>query len=298
MTLNNVGETFRKLGRYDQAMNNYLHALEVSRNAGDKLGMAEISDSMAGLFEIQGRYGAAASAEQDAFSNIGEMQKKDANEADIESSYGNALTLVGRSEEAEKSLEQALTVARSLQNNSLVAKALNLQGDRLFYAGDFNAARPLFEQALDAAMKAKDGNQTLMARFGLARVSIREGHPAAAAGTLRGLAKEAKAEGEEYLSTQCSLYLGEALVESKNYAEARQELETVARTARNSGMNSLLPQAHYWLAMALGRSGDKSGAAAHFQQASQLLAEMQRESRNDALLKRSDLRPIAEETHP
>ena len=63
-------------------------------------------------------------------------------------------------------------------------------------------------------------------------------------------------------------------------------------------MKSLLPQAHYWLALALRGSGDKSEAATHLQQASQLLGEMQRESRSDALLKRGDLRPIAEEVHP
>jgi serine/threonine protein kinase/lipopolysaccharide biosynthesis regulator YciM len=298
MTLNNVGETYRKLGRYDQAMNSYLHALEVSRNAGDKLGMAEVSDSMAGLFEMQGRHGAALSAEQDALNNIREMQKQDAIKADIESSYGNALTLVGRSEEAQKSLDEALSLARSLQNNSLVAKALNLKGERLLYEGGSNAARPLFEQALEAATKAKDRNQALMAKFGLAKVSIQEAHAAAAVGSLKALSADADAMGEKYLSTQCSLYLGQALVESKNYGQARQELETVVRKARDSGMNSLLPQSHYWLAMALRGSGDQSGAAAHLQQASQLLGEMQRESKSDALLKRSDLRLIAQEAHP
>jgi tetratricopeptide (TPR) repeat protein len=298
MTLNNIGETYRKLGRYDQAMNSYLRALEASRNAGDKLGIAEISDSMAGLFEMQGRPGAALDAEQDAINNIREMQKQDANRADIESSYGSALTLVGRNEEAQKSLQEALNLARSLQNNSLVAKALNLQGERLLYEDDSNAARPLFEHALEAATKAKDGNQALMAKFGLAKVAIREGHAAAAARTLRGLSKDAEAAGEQYRSVYCSLYLGQALVESKSYGQARQELETVARKARDSGMNSLLPQAHYWLAMALRGSGDKSGAVAHLQQASQSLAEMRRESRSDFLLKRSDLRPIAEEAHP
>ena len=297
MTLNNIGETYRKLGRYDQAMNSYLHALEASRNAGDKLGIAEISDSMAGLFAMQGRHGAALDAEQDAFNNILEMQKQDANRADIESSYGGALTLVGRAEEAQKSLEEALNLARSLQNNSLVAKALNLQGERFLYGSDSSAARRAFEQALAAATKSNDRNQVLMAKCGLARASIQEGHAAAAVGILKALSADADAMGEKYLSTRCSLYLGEALVESKDYPRARQELETVERKARDSGMGSLLPQTHYWLAMALRGSGDKSGAAAHLQQAAQLLGEMQRESRGDSLLKRSDLRPIAEAAH-
>jgi len=298
MTLNNVGETYRKLGRYDQAMNSYLRALEASRSARDKLGIAEISDSMAGLFEMQGRHGAALNAEQDAFNSIREMQKQDANRADIESSYGGALALVGRTEEAQKSLEQALNLARSLQNNSLVAKALNLLGETFLYASDSRAARRAFEQALDAATKIKDRNQVLMSKFGLARASIQDGHAAAAVGSLKALSAEAEAVGEKYLSTQCSLYLGEALVELKDYPRARQELETVARKARDSGMNSLLPQAHYWLAMALRGSGDKSGAAAHLQQASQFLAEMRRESGSDFLLKRADLRPIAEAAQP
>lgn len=294
MTLNNVGETYRKLGQYDQAMNNYLKALEVSRTGGYKLGIAAISDSMASVFEVQGRYGAALSAEQDAFNTIRDLGQQDATSADIQSGYGNALTLIGRGDEAQKILDGALSMARSVQNDSLVAKVLGLQGERLFYRGDTKGAQALFGQALQAATRAKDRNQQLIAKFDLARVAVKQGSNSVAAASLKGLAKDADATGERYLSTECSLYLGEALVQSKDYEHARETLESVARTAQDSGMKSLLPQANYWLAMALRGSGSNAEASTHLQQARQLLQDMHTESQSDGLLQRADLRLITE----
>ena len=292
--LDNLGETYRKLGQYDQAMNNYLKALEVSRSGGYKLGIAAISDSMASVFEVQGRYGAALNAEQEAFNTIRDLGQQDATSADIQSGYGNALTLLGRGDEAQKILDGALSVARSVQNDSLVAKVLDLQGERLFYRGDTKAAQALFDQALQAATRANDRNQQLVVKFDLARVSVMQGGISAAAQTLKALAKDADATGERYVSTECSLYFGEALVQSKDYVRARQALESVVRTAQDSGMKSLLPQANYWLSMALRGSGNNAEASTHLQQARQLLQDMHTESRSDGLLQRADLRLIAE----
>jgi TolA-binding protein len=112
---------------------------------------------------------------------------------------------------------------------------------------------------------------------------------------LKALVKEADSMGQKYLSAQCSLYVGVALVVSKNYSQGRQEIEAVLRKAQDQGMKSLLPQAHYWLAVAFRDGGSKSDAATHFQQAAQLVEEMHQESRSDALLKREDLRLISQE---
>jgi len=295
MTLNNVGETYRKLGQYDQATNNYLRALEVSRKAGDKLGVAEVSDSMALLFEIQGRYGAALKAEQDAFQNIQQMGAQNANMGDIEANYGNALTLVGRFDDAQKTLDDSLKIAHSLKNDSLAAKVLDLQGERLFYRGDFSSAAPLFDQSLRLATQQKDNGQMLVSKFDLARTAVQNGHAAAAA-DLKKLAGDADSIGEMYLSMECALYRGQALVESKSYAQAVQESEGLIGRASAAGAKSILPQANYWLAMALRGTGDKSGAATHLQQAAQLLAGMQKDA-GDALLQRQDLKRIADATH-
>jgi len=294
-TMNNIGEAYRALGQYDKALDSYLHALDLSRNAGDKFHVGATSDSMASLFEAQGRYGAALNAQQDALKNFQELQQQDVYTALIQADYGNALTLIGRFDDAQKGLEDALKLARSLKADPQIAQILVFQGERAFYSGDLKSARPVFEQALQIASRAKDRETTLKAKFNLARLSILEGHATAAVGALKALVKDADSMGQKYLSTQCSLYVGVALVESKNYSQGRQEIEAVLRKAQDQGMKSLLPLAHYWLAVALRGSGSKSDAATHFQQAAQLLEEMHQESHSDALLKREDLRSISQE---
>jgi len=250
---------------------------------------------MASLFEAQGRYGAALNAQQDALKNFQELQAQDVYMAIVQADYGNALALIGRFDDARKNLDEAFKLARSLKSDPTIAMVLNLQGEQYFYSGDFKSARPAFEQASQIALSAKDRNQMLTAKFNLARLSTREGHAAAAATALKGLVKEADTVGQNYLSAKCSLYAGVALVESKSYSQGRQEIETLLRKAQDQGMKSLLPEAHYWLAMALIGSGNKADATAHFQQATQLLEEMHQESHSDGLLKRTDLRPIAEQ---
>jgi len=147
-SLNNIGESYLKLGKFDKALENYLHALEVSRGAGDKFLVAETSDGMASLFVLQGRNGAALSAQQDALKNMQDLQRQDADAAEIQANYGLILALIGHFDDAQKNLDSALTLARSLRNDALIGTILNLQGERLLYLGDFAAARPVFDLSL------------------------------------------------------------------------------------------------------------------------------------------------------
>jgi len=71
--------------------------------------------------------------------------------AEILSGYGNSLSQVGRYDEAQKNLAEAMTLARELQNKTLVAQILNFQGDAFFYQGDIKSAADLFSQALRRA---------------------------------------------------------------------------------------------------------------------------------------------------
>jgi tetratricopeptide (TPR) repeat protein len=293
--LNNIGESYLKLGKFDKALENYLHALEVSRGAGDKFLVAETSDGMASLFVLQGRNGAALSAQQDALKNMQDLQRQDADAAEIQANYGLILALVGHFDDAQKNLDSALTLARSLRNDALIGTILNLQGERLLYLGDFAAARPVFDQALQLASSQKDVGETLRIRFNQAHLAISSGHAAAAVSNLKELVKAADAANQRYLSLECSLYLGVALVQSRSFAPARQELEGALRKAQDQGLKSLLPQAQYWLAVTLRSGGSKSEAADHLQQAQKLLQDMRNEAHSDELLKREDLKPIAQE---
>ncbi|HLV93843.1 MAG TPA: tetratricopeptide repeat protein, partial [Candidatus Acidoferrales bacterium] len=297
-TMSNIGDTYRTLGQYDKALDSYLHALELSRGANDKFSIAMTSDSMSFLFEAQGRYGAALKSQEEALKDLRDLQQQDVYFATIEADYGHALSLVGRFDEAQKNLDDALKLARSFKADPLVAQILDFEGERLFYGGDFKSARPLFDQSAQAAARAKDRDDALKAKFNQARLAVFDGRASTAPAAFRALAKEADGLGQKYLAVESSLYSGIALVMSKNYSQGQREISAALSNAQAASMKSLLPQAHYWLAVAMKGSGDKSGAATHFAQATSMLQEMRQESQSDSILKREDLKAIAEASRP
>jgi eukaryotic-like serine/threonine-protein kinase len=293
---NNLGLTYATIGQFDKALSNYVLALEQARKSGDKVAISATLDDMAALYVVQARYGEALKTQQEAVDNAQQLQEQSgsllvADKAD----YANILNHMGRGAEAQKTLEESLNAALAAKNESLAATILNFQGEGLCYRGDFKSARPLFERAQRSAAKAKDRLQSINARLNLAKVSIQEGRSAAAVAAAKDLIKEANALGLKYAATDGSLTLGEAMLASKDYAHARQELESALRKTQDLGMISLQPRAHYLLSQALRNTGNKPDADQHLKKAAELVEQMRQESHADALLERADLKPIVAE---
>jgi tetratricopeptide (TPR) repeat protein len=296
-TQQNLAETNSRLGRYDQALEYYLRALDLARNAGDSRLAAIVSSDMGTLSAYQGRFGAAFGSAQDAVKAFQQLQDRTTWMAEIEGGYGEAQGLLGRSDEGRKSLNDAIQLARDLKADPLLAQLLGDQGDTYFYSGDFKAARPLYEQSLQVAQRTSDRDQILNSKLALAQLAVKDGRNAEAIGTLKKLAQEAESLGLKYASTECSVYVGEALLNMKNFPAAKQELESAARKSQDLGLRALLAKSDYLLGVALRATGNQAEASRRFQEASKLLEEMHQESKSDALLKRVDLKPIAEAPH-
>jgi len=296
-TVYNLAETETKLGQYDQALSQYHRALDMFRKTGDKRNAAIDSSSIGSLFGIQGRYGAALNSKEDAVKAFKELQDRSDTMAEILSGYGGALADAGRPDDAQKALTEALSLAREVKAQAIVAQTLNFQGDVAFYRGDSKSARTLYAQALQAASQSKDREKIIEAKLRLAKASVMEGHTQEAIGSLKELVREADSLGLKYLSVACSIDLAEAQVTAKDYSRAREGLDRALNQSEKLGLRAMLARTHYLLATVLRLTGKVPEASGHYRDALRYLDEIEKDTGSDAVLKRSDLNVIYTESN-
>jgi serine/threonine protein kinase/tetratricopeptide (TPR) repeat protein len=287
-TIRNLAATNTKLGQYDQALSQYLKALDLRRTTNDKRGAAIDSYDMGSVFTYQGRFGAALTARQDALKTFRELQDRGYWMAEILSGYGDSLAQVGRGDEAGKSLDEALALARELKNESLVAQVLLYQGNVASYGGDFKAARALYEQSQQSAIRAKDQEKVLLARLALSRNDIQQGRSAAAIPALNGLGQQAESQGLKFESVQSAIDLAEAQINTKALPQARAQLERALTRSEKLSLRSLQARGEYLLATDLRLSGNNALATNHYAEFQRLMQDMSKEVGNDKVLQRAD----------
>ena len=163
------------MGQYDQALQQYLRALDLRRSTGDKRGAALESSSMGLLFGYQGRYGAALSAEEDALKTFRELQERGYWLAEILGYYGNALAQVGRSDDAQKILEEAMNVAHELKSPAVAAEIQGYQGDNAFFRGEYQSCGYAVRGGAQDGVPHQDLDLIQLSKFNVARVAVRQG---------------------------------------------------------------------------------------------------------------------------
>jgi len=293
-TLHNLAEASLKAGDYGQSLDYHLKALELFRSSSDKRGAAIQSYSMGTIFEYQGRYGAALKSKEDALKTFRELQDRGSWMAEILSGYGNSLSQVGRYDEAQNNLAEAMTLARELQSKTLVAQILNFQGNTFYYRGDIKSAADLFSQALAASSGNVEKDVVLLSKLNSAKCVVEEKRGQTAVASLKALVQEADAVGLKHVSTEAELALAEALLNAHQYPAARKELETSLRTSEKLGLQALLARSHYLLGRTLELSGSGSAEATrHYAAARRTLETIHQESGSDGILKRADLSSIS-----
>lgn len=294
-SLHNLAEASLKAGDYGQSLDYHLKALELFRSSGDKNGAAIQSYSMGTIFEYQGRYGAALKSKGEALKTFRELQDRGFWMAEILSGYGNSLSEVGRYDEAQKNLTEAMSLAKELQNKTLIAQTLNFQGDTYYYRGDIKAAADLFAQAVTASSADVEKDVVLLSKFNAAKCMVAEKRYPAAVAPLRSVIKEAGAVGLKYISTEATLALAEALLNTHQYPAAKKELETSLNTSERLDLQALLARSQYLLGETIEQSGSGGAGEAdpHFAIAKRTLENIRKESGSEDILKRQDLSAIA-----
>jgi serine/threonine protein kinase/tetratricopeptide (TPR) repeat protein len=291
-SLHNLAMTNVKLGQFDTALAQYLKALDASRAANDSSGAARESADMAALFAAQGRYDAALKAQQEAVSTYRQLNDRTYLAVAALAGYGHTLSAVGREDEGQKNIEEALKIAVEAKNDSITAEALNYLGDSYFYRGDYPTARQQYEKALQLASRSKVRDQVVLANLNLAKLDVAQGRSQAAVSALKKLKQDADSMGLKAESVQASIYLGEALLATKHPDAAREELDSAVGRAEKLGLLVEQARAQYLLGSAIAGSGKPAEAVPHYREAVKILDTIMKEEGAGRVLERSDLKDI------
>ena len=296
--IHNLGETYADMGQYDKAIAYYLRALDLRRSMNDQRGAAIESYGLGMLFAYQGRFGAAINSEMEALKTFRSVQDKTAWMAQVLGGVGETLILAGRGDEAKSYLDEALSLSRELKSDDTGAAALGFRGDAHFYSGDLKSAHASYAEALQVAIRSKDPVFVAVAKADLAKVEVQEKRVQEAISSLRQLVPQADGLGLKYTSVECSIFIAEAMMQSRDRSPARQELERALLLSDKLGMQPLSARAHYLLAAIARESGNTSDAQDHYREALRLLDAMKKDPGAEKLLQRSDFKAIYDEaTH-
>jgi len=291
-TLHNLGETLVRVGQLEQALSKYLRALDLRRQANDAAGAAKESDSMGIVFANQGRYGAALKSRNDAVNGFRAVGDRSFWMSETLGGSGNALSLVGNFEEANKRFEEALSLARELKNTDLIAQILAWKSENSYYAGDGKAALAFQEQAVQSAAKTSDQALRINLQVNSFRTGAGQNAAPGAIARLKALSQEAEGAGLKSLAAEASLYAAEKLLQSRNYGEARPALERLVADTEKLGTKPLSTKAHFLLAEVLRLSGNTTESTNEYRSALTSIDEMKKDA-GDGILRRSDLKSIA-----
>jgi serine/threonine protein kinase/tetratricopeptide (TPR) repeat protein len=294
-TLGNLGSTNVSLGQYDQATNAYMRALDLYRKSGDNHGAAMESQSLGLMFQTQGRIGPAISSLQDAVKGLRDAGDRGLPLAQALDDLAGALARAGRGGESGKLLEEAQTIARGLKSEPLNIALLNTDGDMKFYRGELPAARVAYEQAQRQLSRTADADAQLTTKLNVTKVAVMEGRSRAAISDLRSLAQRADAMGRKSLAVQASAWMAEAMLKDKDYSGARRELDRILPRSEKLGLRLQSAKIRYLLGTAMRLSGSTAESATQYKAALNLLNEIQKEAGAEHLIERSDLKAAYEE---
>jgi Tfp pilus assembly protein PilF len=118
---------------------------------------------------------------------------------------------------------------------------------------------------------------------------VQEGRGREAIATLRPLAQKAETLGLKHMAVQCSLLMAEAMVQMKDYAHAKPELEQILLRSDKLGLQPLSARTHFLLATIARASGKSADAQDHYRQVLRLLEPMSKQKGAEKVLQRSDL---------
>jgi tetratricopeptide (TPR) repeat protein len=136
----------------------------------------------------------------------------------------------------------------------------------------------------------------VIAKANLTMIQVQEKRAQGAISILRPLIQQADELGLKYISVESSISMAEGMMQSRDYAHARAELERALLLSDKLGMQPLSTRGNYLLATIARDSGNRSEALDHYREALRLLEAMKKDPGAEKLLQRSDFKTIYDES--
>ncbi|MFM7405480.1 MAG: tetratricopeptide repeat protein [Cuspidothrix sp.] len=154
LNLNNIGQIYFSLGKYDQALNLYQQALNIYKENKYKLGIAATLNYIAQIYHHRGNYEQAIVFNQQALANYRELGDR--------TGEGITLSNIGQTYQKQKQYDQALgfyqqalTIHRQVNDQVSEAATLKFIGDVLFIKNEPQLAITFYKQSVNLTEKIR-----------------------------------------------------------------------------------------------------------------------------------------------
>jgi tetratricopeptide (TPR) repeat protein len=290
-----IGNVLYAEGNFRESRNYYDRALQFDESIQDPTGLAgdygNIANDLDGLGDLKG----ALEMQRKSLAAFNEIGDRRGSSATL-NNLGDLFVEMGNLEEARKNYDEALSIIRAINFRSGEPYSILGLGDVLLYRGDLAGARRQYEQALQICQETKEENFAALLQVSLSFVALQEKRfsdgvalagqaipsfeksnaPGNSAWAYAYLARNLLGQGDvteaqkaaqqaitfsRKVPNEPSRYeaiLADSRVKAKlgQFAEARQELETMLASTRKYGYRL----AEYNARLALAEIGLETGA--------------------------------------
>jgi FOG: TPR repeat len=147
-SLNDLGNVYDSLGRYEEAISYHQQSLEIDREIGNRGGVAKSLGNLGNAYDSLGRYEEAISYHQQSL----EIYREIGDRGGVAASLGNlgiVYNSLGRYEEAISYHQQSLEIDREIGDRGGVAASLNNLGNVYKNLGRYEEAISYHQQSLE-----------------------------------------------------------------------------------------------------------------------------------------------------
>lgn len=148
LNLNNIGQIYLGLGKYNQALNVYQQALNIYKNNNYKSGIAFTLNNIGRIYQNQGKYDQAKELNQQALKNYQELGDRTGEGVTI-SNLGQIYQQQNQDTKAFELYQQALIIHREIGDKVSESATLKFIGDVLFNQKQSQLAIAFYKQSVN-----------------------------------------------------------------------------------------------------------------------------------------------------